>query len=254
MYFMLREWKCDLHIHTALSPCANAEMSPREIVREAKKKGLDIIGIADHNSGENVSAVKRAGEKEGVKVVGGMEITSVEEVHILGFFDSDADLEALQNTVYGNLKGINDEALFGKQMLLDEKDNVLGHNYRLLIGSLELSLRTIVEIIHSRGGLAIASHVDRERFSLLGQLGFIPEGLSLDGLELSRFGSREEFQGKFPEVVSEYALAAFSDAHFLRDIGGAFTVFLMEKPSIPEMKKALRGEDGRSVSACAGYS
>lgn len=251
---MLKEWKCDLHIHTALSPCADAEMSPREIVREAKTKGLDIIGIADHNSGENVPAVKRAGEKEGLKVMGGMEISSAEEVHILSFFDSDSDLKALQNTVYGNLKGLNDETLFGEQLILDEEDNVLEHNYRLLIGSTELSLRTIVEKLHSRDGLAIASHVDRESFSLRSQLGFIPEGLSLDGLELSPRGCREKPETKLPGTVSEYAPVTFSDAHFLRDVGRAWTVFLMEEPSVSEMKKALRGEDGRSVSACSGYS
>lgn len=216
--------------------------------------GLDVIGVTDHNSGENVAAVRRAGEKEGMKVMGGMEITSVEEVHILGFFDEEGGLEVLQDAVYENLKGTNDEAIFGEQVLLDEEDNVLGHNHRLLIGSSALPLETVVERIHSRGGLAIASHVDRESFSLLSQLGFVPEGLSLDGLELSRLGSREEFETEFPAVVSKYALLTFSDAHSLRDVGRAFTVFLMEEPSISEMKKALTGEDGRSVSTYPGYS
>ena len=73
---MLREFKADLHIHTCLSPCAELTMLPTAIVKHAKRQGLDIIGISDHNSAENVNAVKKAGEKEDLLVLGGFEITS----------------------------------------------------------------------------------------------------------------------------------------------------------------------------------
>ncbi|MFH1297620.1 MAG: PHP domain-containing protein, partial [Bacteroidota bacterium] len=66
----IKEFKADLHIHTCLSPCADLEMSPRNIVTEAKKKGLDIIGICDHNSAENFPAVEKSAIKEGIKVIG----------------------------------------------------------------------------------------------------------------------------------------------------------------------------------------
>jgi predicted metal-dependent phosphoesterase TrpH len=53
------------------------------IVKEAKRNNLQMIGICDHNSIENVEAVKKAGEREGLAVMGGVEIASQEEVHIL---------------------------------------------------------------------------------------------------------------------------------------------------------------------------
>ena len=101
-------FKADLHIHTCLSPCAELEMSPRKIVREAKRKGLEVIGICDHNSAENVPAVEKNARKEGIRVIGGMEVTSKEEVHILALFDMEDKLFSLQEKVYENLHGTND--------------------------------------------------------------------------------------------------------------------------------------------------
>ena len=72
----MKSYKADLHIHTCLSPCAELEMSPRNIVREAKSCGLDIIGICDHNSGENVPYVKKSAKSQGLDVIGGMEVTT----------------------------------------------------------------------------------------------------------------------------------------------------------------------------------
>jgi len=60
---MLKKIKADLHIHTCLSPCGDMDMMPAMIVEKARSKGLDVIGICDHNSSENVVAVKKAGEK-----------------------------------------------------------------------------------------------------------------------------------------------------------------------------------------------
>jgi predicted metal-dependent phosphoesterase TrpH len=118
---MLKKIKADLHIHTCLSPCGDMDMTPAMIVEKARSKGLNVIGICDHNSSENVAAVKKAGEKYSLKVLGGMEITSKEEVHILALFDEDKKLSELQEIVYENLKGVNDEEFFGYQLIVDEQ-------------------------------------------------------------------------------------------------------------------------------------
>ncbi len=65
----LRCFKTDLHIHTCLSPCAEAEMTPGAIIGAAKARGLDVIGICDHNSAENVRAVTNAARNEEMRVV-----------------------------------------------------------------------------------------------------------------------------------------------------------------------------------------
>jgi hypothetical protein len=181
---MLKEYKMDLHIHTCLSPCAQPEMLPAAIVQQAKSRGLDCIGICDHNSAENVLAVRKAGAKQGVQVLRGMEICSSEEVHILGFFDDDESLLKMQEIVYENLPGQNDVEYFGEQLIVDEEDKVIGSTGKLLIGSTGLGVNDIVGLIGDLGGIAIASHVDRDSFSIIGQLGFIPGELTLDGVEV----------------------------------------------------------------------
>jgi len=243
---MLKKIKADLHIHTCLSPCGDMEMMPTAIVEKAKIKGLDVIGICDHNSSENCAALKKAGEKNSIKVLGGMEVTSKEEVHILALFDDDKDLFKLQKIVYENLKGVNDEELFGYQLIVDEQDEIINLNKRLLIGATDLTVDKIVEIIHSLNGLAIASHVDRERFSLIGQLGFVPEGLELDGLELSPRYMSEKKKLDFPKA-SDFPLITFSDAHYIDDIGKTSTTFLLDDITVSELKKALKNKDGRSI-------
>ncbi|MCK4233158.1 PHP domain-containing protein, partial [candidate division WOR-3 bacterium] len=206
---MLEEFKGDLHVHTCLSPCGDFSMLPALIIMKAKERDLDIIGICDHNSTENVMAVKKVGTMEGVTVIGGIEITSQEEVHILALFDDDADLLRIQNIVYEHLPGVNDEDAFGEQLIVDEKDEILGFNEKLLIGATTLFLEQVVDIIHQLGGIAIAAHVDRDAFSIIGQLGFIPEGLDVDGLEISPRNSVEDIRARFPQV-NDYPLVSFS--------------------------------------------
>jgi predicted metal-dependent phosphoesterase TrpH len=214
-------------------------MQAAAIIEQAKKIGLDMIGICDHNSGENVSALMKAGERQGLAVIPGVEITSREEVHILGLFNTEQDLIRLQDIIYENLPGQNDEEAFGPQLVIDENGNVVGQNSRLLIGATTLTLEQIIDEIHQFAGLAVASHVDRQRFSLIGQLGFIPKGLKLDAVEVSNPSSvRQEYD--YPVVTS-------SDAHFLEDIGKNSTCFMIEDVSLQEISKALRCELGRMV-------
>ncbi|NLT65992.1 MAG: PHP domain-containing protein, partial [Acidobacteria bacterium] len=74
----------DTHVHTCLSPCAELDMHPAALVDAAVRVGLDSVAVCDHNSAENVGAVQRAARAAGLAVIPGMEITSAEEVHILG--------------------------------------------------------------------------------------------------------------------------------------------------------------------------
>ncbi len=241
---MLRNYKADLHIHTCLSPCTELEMSPSAIAQQAKTKEIDILGICDHNSAENVPAVMTAAKKFDVHVLPGIEVTSQEEVHILALFDETESAFKLQQIIYDNLPGENDEQAFGMQVVVDHKGEVLRFNKKLLIGASTLSLEKVVDLIHSLEGLAIASHVDREGFSIISQLGFIPEGLELDALEVSPAFSPEEALRRFG---SPFPLTFSSDAHYLEDIGKASTFFFIEEGTVGEIKKALRNEQGRKI-------
>ena len=239
----MKEFKADMHIHTCLSPCADLEMSPGNIVKEAKMKGLDIIGICDHNSAENFPAVEKSANKEGIKAIGGIEVTSREEVHILGLFGSERDLFFMQEAVYANLQGVNDEERYGLQAVVNENEEVLGFNNKLLIGATEMSVEEVVDLIHKFNGIAIAAHVDREGFSIISNLGFIPEGLKLDALEIVEPSMRNQINRG-----AEFVFITSSDAHLINDIGKRYSCFLMKESTFEEIRKCFWKIDGRKVT------
>lgn len=242
----MKVFKGDLHIHTCLSPCASLEMSPVAIVKEGLSRGLDLIAICDHNSAENTGAAIRAGAERGLHVLPGMEINSLEEVHILAIFDTEKQAVAMQEIVYRHLDGVNSPDIFGEQIVANEFDEVEGYNHRMLIGGTGLKLNEIIREVHGLGGVSIASHVDRPSYSIISQLGFLPPGLDLDAVEVSYRAKIEEVTESIPEI-KELPIIKSSDAHFNSDIGRAYTSFLIETPSVDEVRMALRGKYGRKV-------
>ena len=123
----------------------------------------------------------------------------------------------------------------------NDQDQIIGTNHKLLIGATDLSLEETVEAIHDIGGFAVASHIDRQSFGIIGQVGFIPEGLKLDALEISPRAGFKSWED-FPIITS-------SDAHFLDDIGKGFTTFFAEEASLDGMNKSLFAKNGRSGGA-----
>ncbi len=221
-------------------------MHPSALVEAAVRSGLDAIAVCDHNSAENAAAVGRAGHAAGLDVIPGMEITSAEEVHILGLLpDMEAAL-ALQSRVYRALPGRNDEAAFGMQVIANEMAEVLGFNDHLLAGATTLEVDRVVDEIHKAGGLAVASHVDREGFGIIGQLGMIPAGLQLDALEISRRTTLPAARTKYAPR-DEFPLVCSSDAHEPKDVGRGATWAFVEEPTIAELRLAFRGLDGRQI-------
>lgn len=242
----MRFFKVDLHIHSCLSPCGELEMSPKAIVEKSLERGLDLIAVSDHNSAENAGAVIRAGRQRGLAVLASLEISSREEVHSLAVFDTEAQALQMQDLIYQHLRGTNRSELFGDQVVVNEFDEVEGFNDRLLIGAVQLDLQEIVKAVHRFGGLSIASHVDRPSFSILSQLGFFPDDVALDGVEVSGRTTPEKARAEIPGL-ERFTVVSFSDAHFPEDIGKAYTRFFMEAPSVEEIRLALREEGGRKV-------
>ncbi len=75
----------DLHLHTTAS---DGVLSPAEIVRYAKAKGLQAIAITDHDTIEGCEEGLSEGKRIGFEVIPGIEISaeySPGSMHILGF-------------------------------------------------------------------------------------------------------------------------------------------------------------------------
>jgi len=243
---MLKAFRCDLHIHTCLSPCAELDLYPGALVEKACEADLDVIAVCDHNASENVPYVIKRARGTGLTVLPGMEVTSREEVHVLALFDTLTPLVQFQADVYAHLSGSNREEVFGCQAIVNEQDEVEGFNDRLLIGATEIPLEGLIDLIHDRQGLAVASHIDREAFSVLGQLGFIDPSLAFDALEVtSRLGIRQA-RRQYPELAA-YAFVTSSDAHFVRDIGRGVTRIRMAAPTTTELRLAFQHRDGREI-------
>lgn len=222
-------------------------MSPRAVVERARAAGLDLVAVTDHNTTENAGAVIEAAAGTGLAVLPGIEMTTAEEVHILGLFEAGTDLGPFQAEVFLNLPDVPSKMKFvDDQVIVDAADYVTGFSPRCLFGATLFSVQAAVDIIHGHGGLAIACHVDRESFSIISQLGFIPLGLRLDAVEvsprLSPAAARAAF-GPFDPLP----VVRFSDAHKPEEIGTATTDFLVEGPGLEEIRRALAGEDGRRV-------
>lgn len=242
----LRRFGADLHVHTVGSPCAEIEMIPPLIVERARELGLGLVAVTDHNSAQNVAAVMEAAEGSGVHVLPGMEVQTREEVHVVCLFDRVEQAWAWQERVYAALPPLaNDPRAFGVQLVVDCEGNVRGTNERLLLVSVALTIEQVVEEVRRLGGLCIAAHVDRPSFSLLANLGLVPEGLPLAALELTPRTDPREARARFPQVVG-WPLIVSGDAHRLVEMG-AWTTLTMAEPSVAEVALALAGTDGRSV-------
>jgi len=252
--------RADLHVHTVLSPCASREMTPPAIVREASEKGIAVIAVCDHNSAGNVRAVMQAAASlpDGPAVIAGIEITTVEEVHVLGWFRGAAEACAVSDEVASGLPpwrplaartgapSVASALREPEQQLMDAEGNQTGIETLMLAAASRFTLSETVDLIHRHGGLSVAAHVDRRSFSVPGQLGFIPDDVPFDALEISAAGAA---RGKAAEFLSHgLPLVSSSDCHFLEDMGTGFTLFDVPEPAFDEVVKALGNREGRGCT------
>lgn len=241
----MNEYRADLHIHTLLSPCADLEMTPRNIVAKARESGLDIIGITDHNSTRNALLVKKLAQRAGIFTLTGAEVTTREEVHCLVFFEFPEQLEKFQEYIDKNIPDIPfspDE--FGYQPVIDEEENIVELVPYYLPAALKTGINQIQKQVSEMNGLFIPAHVDRPANGIFSQLGFIPPGLICDALGISGSVSQKHVVKQYvlPDKIS---LIRNSDAHFLKQIGEIYTNFIMSEISFSEIKKALNQQDQR---------
>lgn len=247
---MLKEFLADLHVHTLLSPCGEVEMTPHHIMMKAKELGIDIIAITDHNSSLNLPAALESASRYGIKVFPGMEVESKEEGHILVLFDTLKQVNIWQKIVDNNMNGLKNNAQkLGAQFVVDADDEFIFEETRMLSGSLKLSAKEIVTIVNKLGGICIAAHIDRSSFSLVGQLGFLPLDLEFIAAEISPNGLNKLEDEYLKIQVGNLEFITNSDAHWMKAfIEGPKTKYVMEKASISELKLAIKGEKGRSMT------
>ena len=203
-------------------------MTPSCLVAEALSRGLAMIAVCDHNTAAGVRGVVDAAVEQanatfggrGPSVIPGIEITTREEAHVLGWFPS---IEAAE-TAAGELQV----------------------DATLLSSATQCGLSETVDLIHRHGGLAVAAHVDRRSFSVPGQLGFIPPDVPFNALEISSAGVARGRATAFAGLG--LPLVSSSDAHFREDIGTGHTVLHVQQACFDELAHALHRREGRGCA------
>jgi PHP family Zn ribbon phosphoesterase len=243
----MRQYRVDLHMHSVLSPCGDMTMSPSRIIAIAGERGIDILGISDHNSTLQCKVMLELGKEEGIKVLPGVEVNTKEEIHCLAFF---SDMEAtadFQAYLERKLPAIPNQSIYpGQQLLVDRYDKITGEVDIFLGLALNASIYEISEEVYKREGIFIPSHIDRPYSSILSQLGQIPGDLRFDALEVSARYRVSEFLYLHPEL-KRYTLITNSDAHVPHAIGRATTTFRMENDTFDEIRLALNRKDRRTT-------
>lgn len=208
----------DLHIHSCLSPCGDDDMTPANIVGMAAVKGLDVISITDHNSCKNCPAALAHGEQYAVTVIPGMELCTSEEVHVICLFPTLPDAMAFDAYVYQHMMPIrNKETIFGKQLVMNEHDEVIASIPHLLISATDISFDDVTELAAGYHGIAYPAHIDKSSASLLSNLGFIPPDSKFHCAELQDLRHLHQLRKDHP-YLKHCQILCSSDAHYLADI------------------------------------
>lgn len=229
---------CDLHIHSCLSPCGDALMTPNNIVGMAFIKQLSAIAVCDHNTARNLPAIQSVADMMGVVLLPGMELTTREEAHMLAYFESVDAALAFSDLIYAHLPPIpNNPKFFGEQQLMNAQDEVIGVEERLLISALDLSFEECAALIHAHGGLCVPAHINRGSNGALNALGFLPALVRYDALEVSE-------AARPPGIdLSGYRILHSSDAHYLENILEPEFVIEAAEKSAKALFCAIQGQN-----------
>ena len=181
------------------------------MIAAAVGRGLELVALTDHNTAENTPVFCALAAEAGVAALAGVELTTVEEVHVVCLFREPETALAFGREVYKTLPPtIHDPARFGDQVIVDKDDMIEGALEKSLFGASTYSVEDALERVRALGGLFIPAHIDRSANSILSQLGFVPD-LPFDAVELI---GRE-----CPAGLEAVACTAASDAHRPEDVG-----------------------------------
>lgn len=224
-------------------------MAPLALMQRAAECGIQWLAITDHNSMANCPAYAEAAKRAGIYFTWGVEIQSSEEIHILAYFDSPDNAQAFDIELYNSLLPINnDPDYFGDQVVIDENENIIRMEQRALINSSLWDISQVAERISAYGGYAVPAHSDASVNSIISQLGFMPAEPAFEVFGITAGLKVPDWISQQPYFANRSLLRA-SDAHYLTDLGSGYSMLLLEKPCVAELKKAALRQEGREIKA-----
>ncbi len=209
----------DLHLHSCLSPCGDEDMTPNNMVNMAMLSELQVIAISDHNTTGNAPAFLKVAESVGITAFPAMELETAEEVHVLClFYDLESAERFDREVVAPALPPIKNRVdIFGRQLIMDENDEIIGEEERYLINATSITIDTLPALIAPYGGIAVPAHIDKDTKSMLSMLGTIDKSMGYQMFELSK-NAPADFVQSHPEIADCFFLYD-TDSHYLQDVG-----------------------------------
>lgn len=236
----MKEYYYDLHIHSCLSPCGDDEMTPNNIAGMGVVAKLDIMALTDHNTCRNCPAFFKTAEANGIVPVAGMELTTAEDIHLVCLFEKLEDAMNFDSAVSEKrIPFRNRVDIFGKQMIMDENDEVIGTEENLLSNATLITVDEAPALVESFGGICYPAHIDREANGIVATLGIFPELPFFPCAEYHDGDKRKEYEERFPLLTSKPFVVS-SDAHYLWDISGRLNCFELDCNDNPaDIRKKL---------------
>lgn len=208
----------DFHVHSCLSPCADNDMTPNNIVGMAALAGLQIVALTDHNSCRNCPAFFAAAKKQGIIPIAGMELTTAEDIHVVCLFERLEDALRFNDEVDGlRIRFKNRVEIFGDQLLMNEEDEIVGTEEDLLSNATTLPIDGVPSLVEKYNGICFPAHVDREGNGIIATLGTFPDTPKFLVAEFHFAEKIEEYRQCYPRL-REVQVTVGSDAHYLWDI------------------------------------
>lgn len=193
-------------------------MTPNNLVNMAALCGLSAIALTDHNSCKNCPAASAVAKEAGLIFLPGMELTTAEEIHVVCLLPDLDAAEAFDQLVHGHLPPFeNREDIFGQQLILDERDQLLGKEPYLLVNATDFSLMEIPELIKSFGGVCFPAHIEKSSYSVLSALGSIPPECGFTAFEVADWNRIEQLRQQHP-ILNQGLILKNSDSHYLTQI------------------------------------
>jgi 3',5'-nucleoside bisphosphate phosphatase len=264
----------DLHAHSTASDGSRA---PADVIREAKRVGLQAIALTDHDTLDGIAEAVATGAEIGVRVVPGIELSAVEgdvETHILGLHLSDtrqmeARLVALREMrrsravriverlnelgVRIEFTAVLDQAAGGaigrphvaRAMIAegwavdfrDAFDRYLGNGRPAFVSKDRLAIRDAIGLIHSAGGLAILAHPAQG--ATRERIGALA-AQGMDGVEVRHPSHSSEDMARILALVEHFSLVPSGGSDWHGAAEGARVLGMMKVPA-----DWLQRQDGR---------
>ena len=204
----------DLHLHSCLSPCGDDEATPDSIAGMGELNGLDIMALTDHNTAKNCPAFFKAAKRHGIIPLGGMELTTAEDIHMVCLFDELDNAVKFSDYIESRRIPIKNRTdIFGNQLICDDEDNILGREENLLTNATTVSLDEAPELVSRFGGVCFPAHVDRQANGIIAVLGDFPEKPYFPTCEVHDVEKTAEYAERYSKRI-----VSSSDAHYLWDI------------------------------------